>query len=117
MAGTPTCNSEGYAWTGDAGPILIPAYDGSNLNCNMVRGDVSIAVHNLQVELNKCFWDVIGPQLDEDGNFGGHTFDALRRAQFTAGTPSDDVYGPHTRHAFAISRGWWIGTYCLWVDA
>ncbi|WP_323377109.1 peptidoglycan-binding domain-containing protein [Streptomyces smaragdinus] len=116
LAATPTCNGVGDAWTGAVGPIKIPSYNSGgtqNLSCNMVKGNVSSAVRNLQTELNKCF----GAQLAVDGNFGTNTYNALKRAQSAAGTTADGVYGPNTRHAFAITRGWWSGSSCLWVDA
>ncbi|MEV0186611.1 peptidoglycan-binding domain-containing protein [Streptomyces sp. NPDC050625] len=119
-AATPTCNGVGDAWTGDAGPIKIPSYNSGstqNLDCNMVEGVVSSAVENLQPELNHCFTDKIGAQLTVDGIFGSNTYKALKKAQYAAGTTADGVYGPHTRHAFAITRGWWSGTTCLWLDA
>jgi len=119
-AATPTCNGVGDAWTGDAGPIKIPSYNSGgtqNLSCNMVKGNVSSAVANLQTELNKCFADKIGTQLKVDGNFGTNTYNALKKAQAAALTTADGVYGPNTRHAFAISRGWWSGSMCLWVNA
>ncbi|GAA3477749.1 peptidoglycan-binding domain-containing protein [Streptomyces yanii] len=115
-AATPTCNGVGDAWTGDAGPIKIPSYNSGstqNLSCNMVKGNVSSAVRNLQTELNKCF----GASLTIDGNFGTNTYNALKKAQAAAGTTADGIYGPNTRHAFAITRGWWSGTRCMWVDA
>jgi peptidoglycan hydrolase-like protein with peptidoglycan-binding domain len=111
-AALPTCNSLVYIDTGSIGPVAIPGYNSSNISCVMGKRAQSVAVTNLQRELNHCFGPWIGPQLKEDGIFGSLTETALERAQSHAGTDPDGVYGPNTRHAFNLSRGWWTGTYC-----
>lgn len=91
VAATPTCNgvaSYAGAW--------VPYYDGTNtVNCNMVQGNVSQGVRQLQTTLNKCY----GENLVEDGDFGSLTKAALIRAQQRAGTTADGIYGPNTRKA------------------
>lgn len=67
----------------------------NTVNCNMVPGDVSAGVKQLQVTLNLCH----GEHLSTDSVYGTLTEDALKRAQRAAGTTADGIYGPNTRKA------------------
>ncbi|GAB2821614.1 peptidoglycan-binding protein [Streptomyces sp. NPDC005774] len=90
-AATPTCDSAGTyagAW--------VPIYRATpSATCNMVRGNNSVGVRQLQTTLNKCY----KAGLIEDGDFGTATRNALINAQRAAGTPADGEYGPNTRKA------------------
>lgn len=90
-AATPTCN-----WVASYAGAWVPYYTNTNtVNCNMVQGNVSQGVRQLQTTLNKCY----GEHLAEDANFGSLTRAALIRAQQKAGTAADGIYGPNTRRA------------------
>lgn len=97
---TPTCN-----WVASYAGAWVPMYTGTNtVDCNMVVGCVSEGVKKLQHSMNLCYLE----HLDEDGNFGTLTRDALIRTQRKAGTTADGQYGPNTRKAMfhqAISGG------------
>ncbi len=74
----------------------MPEYRATNtVNCNLVRGDNSAAVRQLQHSMSLCYRE----HLVEDGDFGGSTRAALVRTQTKAGTTADGEYGPHTRKA------------------
>jgi hypothetical protein len=88
---TPTCNGV-RNWFNAAVPDVTSS---GTVDCNMVRGDVSGAVAQLQRSMNVCYHE----HLVTDGSFGRLTFEALVRTQTTAGTPHDGQYGPNTRKA------------------
>jgi hypothetical protein len=88
---TPTCNGV-RNWFNAA----VPDWTSSGtVDCNMVRGDNSPAVEQLQRSMNICYHE----QLTPDGDFGRLTFDALVRVQKQAQTKADGQYGPNTRKA------------------
>lgn len=91
-AATPTC-SESTVVDAPGDLIVVPSTAGGSTTCNMVRGDNSQAVLQLQATMNVCY----GKSLAEDGDFGGNTYTALRQVQATIGTTVDGQYGPHTR--------------------
>jgi hypothetical protein len=66
-----------------------------SVDCVMGQGAQSTAVLYLQYTLNYCYFE----HLQQDGQFGPLTRDALIRAQRKAGTYPDGVYGPLTRKA------------------
>ncbi|MGK5441971.1 peptidoglycan-binding domain-containing protein [Micromonospora sp. URMC 105] len=86
---TPTCNTT-YVYNMRRVPSA-----GTNITCNMVRGNVSDAVGQLQHTLNVCY----GKSLATDGVFGGGTQTALKQVQSAIGVSADGVYGPNTRNA------------------
>jgi len=88
---TPTCNGV-RNWFNAAVPDWTPT---GTVDCNMVRGDNSAAVEQLQRSMNTCYHEHLQP----DGDFGRLTFEALVRTQNTAGTPADGQYGGKTRKA------------------
>lgn len=121
LAATPTCNNTVLVNTNSAGYVPLPSASGST-TCNMVQGAYGNAVRNLQIMLNHCYSNVIGAQLAVDNDFGGNTYNALKKAQTYAGTTSDGQYGPNTRNAFNNKTGWFAGIYstpsdhtCIWV--
>jgi peptidoglycan hydrolase-like protein with peptidoglycan-binding domain len=88
---TPTCN-----WVASFAGAWVPFRTGANtVNCNMVRGDNSAGVRQLQHSMNVCY----GEHLVEDGDFGGNTRAALLRTQIKVGAAADGEYGPNTRRA------------------
>lgn len=94
-AATPTC-SDSTVVSGPQGDVVVPSTASGNTTCNMVRGDNSQAVLQLQATLNVCY----GKNLVEDGDFGGNTYTALRQVQAAiGGLTVDGQYGPHTRNA------------------
>jgi hypothetical protein len=96
---TPTCNSTNWSYQG----AWVPATSSGNVNCNMVRGNYSDGVRQLQDSMNDCYASqlrAIGVfPLVQDGDFGGNTRRALIKVQQTAGTAADGEYGPNTRRA------------------
>jgi peptidoglycan hydrolase-like protein with peptidoglycan-binding domain len=84
-----------------------------NTDCQLLNGNVSSAVHQLQVTLNLCYWNgsthknavhTFRTKLDPDSHFGNLTESALKSAQTFEGIPHDGIYGPQTRmhlHFFA----------------
>ena len=88
---TPTCNGV-RNWFNAAVPDWTPS---GTVDCNMVRGDHSPAVEQLQRSMNTCYHE----HLVTDGDFGLLTFQALVRTQGKAGTSADGQYGPNTRKA------------------
>ena len=90
-AATPTCN-----WVAAYAGAWVPEYLPTNsVNCNLVQGDNSAAVRQLQHTMNFCYLE----HLSEDGDFGSLTKAALIRTQQKAGTAADGQYGPNTRKA------------------
>jgi len=101
---TPTCD-----WVASFAGAWVPFNRASNtVNCNMVRGDNSPGVGQLQQSMNLCYQE----HLARDNDFGGNTEAALRRTQTRAGTTSDGQYGPNTRKAMLHER---IGGGCIRV--
>jgi hypothetical protein len=77
-----------------------------NLNCMLGVGNQSVAVRNLQANLNNCYWtgsnasgsrDVFSPALAVDGIYGTRTKAALAAVQRHHGIDDDGIYGPQTR--------------------
>jgi hypothetical protein len=82
---------------------LVPAASNGSVNCGMVRGANSDGVARLQDTLNDCYTAALKEikvyPLTIDGDFGGNTEKALKKAQSVAGTGADGQYGPLTRKA------------------
>jgi hypothetical protein len=78
-AATPTCD-----WVASYAGAWVPENRAANtVICNMVEGDVSAGVRQLQHDMNLCY----GEHLVEDSDFGPATHAALIRTQQKAGTP------------------------------
>ena len=65
-------------------------------DCTLARGSNGSAVRILQIALRDCNF---ASGLDDDGDFGPRTEDALEYAQERRGTAVDGVYGKNTRKA------------------
>jgi peptidoglycan hydrolase-like protein with peptidoglycan-binding domain len=77
------------------GLVSIPTIgnDTGRDNCDLGVGNSSMAVTDLQFELNDCY----GQHLSTDGIFGQLTKAALQHAQSVEHITADGVYGPVTR--------------------
>jgi peptidoglycan hydrolase-like protein with peptidoglycan-binding domain len=90
-AATPTCD-----WVAAYAGAWVPENLAANtVGCNMVQGDHSAGVKQLQHTMNVCYRE----HLAEDSDFGPATLAALIRTQNKVGTPADGQYGPNTRRA------------------
>jgi peptidoglycan hydrolase-like protein with peptidoglycan-binding domain len=85
------CNRADYFKPG-AYNLYMP-FRGNSIACQLAEGNNSDAVKALQTQLNLCN----GASLDVDGDFGGKTKAALKKAQKANGADDDGVYGPETR--------------------
>ncbi|MEV4624286.1 peptidoglycan-binding domain-containing protein [Asanoa sp. NPDC049573] len=115
QAATLHCNRVGQS--NDAYvPIIYPSW--TPFDCLLTRGDNSVAVRQLQNDMNICYhqqmWDLLGKDVGVDGDFGPETERALRRVQQLSGTAADGEYGPNTRRAMLHQRT--SGAYCGRVD-
>lgn len=119
-AAAPRCDGEGerlemsspYLPTGNT--IFFPAYNHEERvvgwpapdypvtlghgywSCSLVRNSVGEGVRALQQNLNFCYVGIIGPRLEEDGQFGSLTKAALARAQRYHGIQDNGEYGPQS---------------------
>lgn len=73
----------------------MPAAPRNNLDCRLRLGDRGDGVKQLQSTLVECY----NESLARDGDFGSRTEAALKRAQASAHTTADGIYGPDTRRA------------------
>jgi peptidoglycan hydrolase-like protein with peptidoglycan-binding domain len=89
-AARPTCTT----FT-EIGGALLPATSKGNTSCKLQHGNRGDGVEQLQMTLVDCYKEAIV----RDGIFGAKTEAALRRAQSSAGTTADGIYGPATRRA------------------
>jgi peptidoglycan hydrolase-like protein with peptidoglycan-binding domain len=89
-AALPTCTT----FTEDQGAWL-PSARNNNIECKLRSGNRGDGVKQLQRTLVDCYKSSIAT----DGIFGVRTEAALKKAQSTAGTTADGIYGPKTRRA------------------
>jgi len=99
---TPTCDRS-VTYSSPYGLIWVPAAPNWSVTCNMVRGNVSQAVGQLQHTMNECYPTQLQQAgvypLVVDQNFGGNTQRGLKAVQSAIGTTVDGIYGPNTRNA------------------
>jgi hypothetical protein len=77
-------------------------------SCSLVQGSTGAGVKQLQRDMNFCYETVIPAPLEEDGQFGQRTKDALVKVQQYLSIEFNGQYGPQTartmRHRFVDSR-------------
>jgi peptidoglycan hydrolase-like protein with peptidoglycan-binding domain len=95
-ASTPICTGTSVVGGGDGGLIVVPtAGNGTGKwACDLLPSTVAglAPVERLQIDLNDCF----DFNLAVDGEYGQHTYDAVRTVQAMEGVPVDGDYGPVT---------------------
>ncbi|MFC8620030.1 peptidoglycan-binding domain-containing protein [Micromonospora purpureochromogenes] len=107
-----TCNT----WRTYLG-AYVPSY-GTNVSCQMRRGNVSNGVLQLQQSMNICYEEMLRNRqlypLGLDGNFGGRTESALKAVQSFHGITADGIYGGQTRDTMRHQRSGG-GMPCVYV--
>ncbi|WP_238019182.1 hypothetical protein KZZ52_09705 [Dactylosporangium sp. AC04546] len=109
-AAVPVCNN--YVQDGQ---IKVPAYNG-NEHCWMQTGHTGWGVRILQMSLKYCYGDYLRSigfpyQVDDDGQFGPITKEALRQVQKLEDTrvpwdvTADGVYGWVTANSIFHTTG------------
>ncbi|MEV0565598.1 peptidoglycan-binding domain-containing protein [Dactylosporangium sp. NPDC050588] len=101
-AATPVCstyrNLSGY---------LAPTSSAGSRSCWLQRGHKGDGVVVLQTILDICYGDYLDYigfpyKVENDGDFGPITREALRQVQKAEGIDADGVYGPVTAHTIMI---------------
>jgi hypothetical protein len=74
--------------------VVLPATRSGSTDCFLVKGDVSVAVGDLQLALRLCGGQ---RQVTVDNNFGSQTKTAEEAVQRATGITADGGYGNQTR--------------------
>jgi len=101
VAAEVACNAFTNVSVGGGWYLHVPSLGGSsgNFNCVVVRGHHNIAVLVVQESLNACYQQ----GLQEDGDFGGNTEQAVKNAQTRINQTYGNVLGVDGRFGPATS--------------